>query len=154
MRLPAEVVVFLESMEAVRDLQLGINPLSPEESARLSAKLQAIPVAVDLGLIWLDDANDSNLYCFMSKGPAAGMILHFSHDPEPEIEFSDLDSFGEALRSAIENNLQAALIAFLRSWLARDDDEADFYICLFLPLLHPLQLDVLRQAAAHPSFFV
>src|SRR5687767_8343647 len=67
-----------------------INCLPFDKAKDYSQKMRGISVVGILGLWVLDDANDSNPFAYISKGPCAGMIIHFSHDPEPRVAFSSL----------------------------------------------------------------
>jgi hypothetical protein len=122
-----------------------------------------------LGLIVLDDANDSNPYCYISRGPGTGMVLHHEHDGTIAIRYPDLSSFGEALREAVvcaddirdlrhppcqPHPDQAGLRAELRTRLTGQDPDAEPFARLFLPLLDPADVETLELAAAAHDFFI
>jgi len=166
---PDEVRAFLREARSLRNLDLCINPLTLDESRRYSMDLQSTPVGHALGLIALDDANDSNPYCYISRGIAQGMVVHFSHDDEPEIRFHDLASFRRSLMAALDQGLdiddlpceplgpfddQQGLIRTLTDLIDRGDDDAEFLLCLLLPLLVPKQISIIERLACHESFFV
>lgn len=166
---PPDVLALLRDSPAPADPDLLINPLSLDESRRISTMLQQMDVGRELGLIALDDANDSNPYCYISRGVARGMVVHFSHDPEPEIQFVDLAGFRRSLVAAIQERRdihelrheplpphkdQAQLADALRDLLSRDDDNAEFLLCLLVPLLAPQELPIIESLAAHSNFFV
>lgn len=166
--LPPEVLEFLDRAAEFNSEELCINVLDRAESVRQTALLRDMEVAALMGLVQLDDANDSNPYCCITRGPAAGMVIHFSHDPEPVIKFPSLDFFagflislkaqGIALwdteRSAPEHPDQMALGLALRELAASTDEHAQFLICTYLPTLRADPADVLGTLAAHPDFFV
>ncbi|GMR24247.1 MAG: hypothetical protein BMS9Abin37_2767 [Acidobacteriota bacterium] len=156
-------------MDELRSPDLRINPLTLESSAQMTSAMQNFAVSRELGLIVLDDANDSNPYCLITEGPAQGMVVHFSHDLEPEIRFPGLSAFGQSLRAAVANELdiddlphsplpsfadQTTLTEYLESHLRRDDEDSQFLVCLLLPLLDPRQLAVIDAAATSNNFFI
>ena len=95
---PQEVLHFLSRSEKLNSSkEVMINILSIDESFEYSKALRSIKHAEYLGLIALNDAQDSNPYCYISQSVTTGMIIHFSHDPEPRIKFSSLDDFENAL---------------------------------------------------------
>lgn len=167
--LPEEVLTFLRKREDFNESMLRINVLDEQECTVATDQLQGISTAERLGLIVLDDANDSNPYCYITRGIAAGMVVHFNHDPEPTIEFASLSEFehflrglklehkelGEDLLQAPAHPKQEALAqAILELALLEDDEDAEFLICLYLPLLRGRHPNVLEEIATHPSFLV
>jgi hypothetical protein len=75
-----------------------IHCLFFDQARSYSYKMRGIPVVDLLGLWVLDVANDSNPFAYISKGECSGMIIHFSHDPEPKIAFFSLERFLVAMR--------------------------------------------------------
>lgn len=59
----------------------------------------------ELGLWVLDDANDSNPFCYITKGPCQGAVLHLHHDDESTVDFPDLQSFVAAMHGAGNDGL-------------------------------------------------
>jgi hypothetical protein len=167
--LPSEIVSFLSRRNEFNTPDLMINVLDSATSAKMTAGMQGMSVGKHLGLVVLDDANDSNPYCYITGGIAAGMVVHFNHDPEPKIEFESLDAFERFLRelrarnqqlgeveiSAPAHPNQVALAAVL-SELARatEHEDTEFLICLYLPLLRGEHRQVLERLGAHENFFV
>ena len=164
MQLPDEVLAFLRDAGPLRDRRLRINPLTAEQCAVRTEALREIPVVAALGLIALDDADDSNPFCLITSGPASGMVVHFFHDPEPELCYSSLRQFLDALRVAHRDRLtiddlprpvldphpdQALLTTFLQAWLHGDHDDAVIALQIHYPLLERANLDVLRDTASH-----
>src|SRR5439155_24045058 len=88
--LPADVVVLLRRRDEFNDAELGIHLLDEQ---RALAKLDASSVWGRLGLVALDDAEDSNPYVLITRGICRGMVAHFFHDPEPQVEFATLQDF-------------------------------------------------------------
>jgi hypothetical protein len=97
------------------------------------------------------------------------MVIHFSHDTEPEIEFPDLESFKRGVIAALEQGLdidelprepiaphddQPGVVRALTDLMSRDDDDAEFLLCLFIALLGPDQTSVIERLAVQESFFV
>jgi hypothetical protein len=167
--LPADVQVFLREAAELRDAKRRINPLTLDECEESTAAYQSIPIFAELGLIALDDASDSNPYCLITQGPAAGMIVHFCHDGDQEIRYPNLDAFLEALRAAGRRGLdidqlpretiashsdQPQLADYLRTLFARDDDDVPTLVAIHLPLLDPQSLDLIGQAARHDDFLI
>jgi len=166
---PDELVSFFLDAVCLRNRELRIHPLTADESRSESAALQETDFGEALGLIALDDANDSNPYCLISRGIGRGMVLYYSHDGSPEIRFADLASFKAALIAACDQNLSIdelpaeplrpyadqQTLANTLAELNRDDgDTAEFLLCLFVPLLSPEQLPTFEQLGTNASFFV
>jgi hypothetical protein len=170
MQIPEVVAAFLREVELLRTPELHINPLSPEEAAQQSTDLAKTSIFGELlGLIVLDDANDSNPYCYISRGLGAGMVVHHEHDGTVAVRYPDLVSFGEALRDAVVGGDdirdlrparckphpdQAGLRAELRTRLTGKDPDAEPFSRLFLPLLDPSDVETLELAAAAHDFFI
>lgn len=57
-----------------------------------------------LGLVPFTDTNDSNPHCFCCRGPLRGMIVHVSHDDEPQLVCRDLRRFVEKICDARRGN--------------------------------------------------
>jgi hypothetical protein len=169
MNLPHEVLAFLGHADLLRDEALGINPLTVRQCLHRTLELQEIDVAAELGLVVLDDANDSNPHCLITAGLAAGMIVHFCHDSEPVIRYPSLTRFLEALTIGRERRLgidelvksdiaplsdQSALTAQLRLYLRREDTNAVTLLGILFPLLDPAKTEVLAEAASHDDFLI
>ncbi len=166
---PEDVESFFTRARSLNDPALLINILEPASSAAYTESLRGIPVANRLGLIALDDANDSNPYCLITNGPASGMVVHFSHDPEPKIEFLSLDAFEAFLVKLHEQRAcifemdaplvshpdQSLLDASILSLIdEQPSDEVEFLICLYLPLLRGDHAYLLARLATYDNFLV
>lgn len=169
MTLPEDVMAFLREAETLRDSRLRINPLSIDQCVRRTEAFHEIPIAAELGLIVLDDADDSNPYCLITRGPAAGMVVHFRHEGDYGLHYPRLADFREALRAAREQRLsiddlprrrldphpdQPLLVGYLTSCLRRDDDDAPGLLQIHFPLLDAANLEVLQEAASSVDFLV
>jgi hypothetical protein len=167
--LPEEVAAFLIEAGALRDPARRINPLTPRESVEHTERYRRIPVVDALGLIVLDDANDSNPYCFVDEGTARGMVLHLSHDSGPRFRYQNLDEFLSAIRQARSLGLgidllphpalsphpdQAAIRRILTSQVDAADDDAASTFALFVVRLDPGDIETLELSAKSPDFFI
>ena len=167
--IPSEVAALISRRDELNSSDLMINVLDLAASAKATSDMQSMSVGRHLGLVVLDDANDSNPYCYITGGVAAGMVVHFNHDPEPRIEFESLDAYESFLRGLHARNEalgevevaapphanQVALAAVL-SELARTTghEDAEFLLCLYLPLLRGEHLQLLERLRVHEDFFV
>lgn len=164
--LPADVVSLLRRRDEINDAELGIHLLDEQ---RALARLDASSVWGRLGLVTLDDAEDSNPYVLITRGVCRGMVAHFFHDPEPQVEFPTLRDFEDYLRELRRRRKpldeedrpptahpeQAALAGALLELACADDDaDASWLICFYAPLLRDDHLEVLKVLATHDDFFV
>jgi hypothetical protein len=169
LQLPSEVVSFLNAAAPLRTPRLRIHPLSLAECVIATTELREISVAERLGLIVLDNARDSNPYCLITCGPASGKVVHFSHDPEPRLAFSDLTSFLEALRAVVRDGdsidslqhdrfhphpNQSLLCTAIREVLTNDEEYDTLELSLLFPLLDPSDHTTVYQIASNIDFLV
>lgn len=168
--IPDEVVAFLAEAQELNNADLGINILSAEQSRSYSEALHGFSATAELGLVALDDANDSNPYCYISNGPAAGMVLHYTHDGAPQIKFESLAAFRAALAELPGNGTTmwdlpfeefepVGLVSALGSEAAAllshpDSDHAEFLLCLYMPHTPLEDAELVKALAGHVSFFV
>ncbi len=141
-----------------------INCLPFEEARNYSRKMQGIPVVDRLGLWVLDDANDSNPFAYISRGPCAGMVIHFSHDPEPELAFPSLERYLASMRDAgtrgidigdiAVERMDVALDRDIRELAAEGTDDANFLIVTYLPVTASLESETKERLVSHKDFFV
>jgi hypothetical protein len=165
MQLPDEVVAFLGAVPAD-----PFSPLAPEAAARATDELRrAYPLAKELGLVVLNDSGDSDVYCYVTRGPAAGAVLLVPHDDGLSFAFSSLTALDAALRAAAAAGTaiyelapgtpapaadQAGVREAVRAALADDgEDEANF-LGVYLPLLAPDDVETLRLAVESRDFLV
>jgi hypothetical protein len=164
LQLPAEVLAFLRDVPAQ-----PFCPLTPEAAARRSAKLQQRhPLAAELGLVRLNDPKNSDFYAYVTRGPAAGVVLFLPHDDGLSFAFPSLTSLGEALRVAAAAGTdiedlqpvgsaasvvdQPAVRGRVRAALAGDD--AANALAAYLPLLADDDVETLGLAATDGDFLV
>ena len=166
---PVDVRDFIGNYRKYSCKKKRINILSPSLCEEHTNKMLSIPVVRELGLIVLDDANDSNPYCFISSGVAAGMVVHFCHDPEPCIKYASLALFIEALNEVLStgddiDDMESLPIkpikdqeqlrkALLESQY-EDPNDRIFFISLYLPLLDTSNIGVLITLSNDDDFFV
>jgi hypothetical protein len=100
---PPDDLVALYTATPLRrqDLRIRIRDLS-DAIAYTRAIHERVLIGRPMQLFALDDANDSNPYCYINRGAARGCILHLYHDNTPSIEYSSLAAFLDALSDAIE----------------------------------------------------
>lgn len=161
---PPDLVAFYESGELPSYPDSRIHLLPFGEARAYTLDMQGVPVFERLGLWALDDANDSNPYAFVSKGPCAGMVMHVSHDGDARVAFANLATFLAALGAAGDNGqdiddlahdqLRLALDAEIENLAREDSEDAIFLISTYLPSSAPLG-EVARDALlVHEDFFV
>lgn len=166
---PAELWEFFrEAPTMVRD-ELGIHPLTEAESLTYSRALHKFAFGERLGLVALDDANDSNPFCLVTKGLLRGAVLHLVHDDAPRIRFYSLAAYRRSLVDAHDQGLhiddlpvpelqpfvdQSALANLLAGLGGEAGDWAVEQLCLFVPLLVPQDPVLLARLATHKDMFV
>lgn len=96
--IPAELASYFSDITLNEYAESRIRPLSRNESTALHKELiEYHPIYRELGLFPLDDAEDSNPYCYVSKTPMKGRIFHYTHDDSPSFKFSNLNNWVDAL---------------------------------------------------------
>jgi hypothetical protein len=161
---PEDLVAFYEQGDFPAYPESRINCLPFEGARQYSSCVNRVSDVERLGLWFLDDANDSNPFAYISKGPCAGMIIHFSHDPEPAITFSSLASFLAKMHGAgklgldiddIENDsLSLPLNKDIYCLAQEDTDEATALITYYLPVCSLLEDQTKASLLEHSDFFV
>jgi hypothetical protein len=167
---PEEVRAFFQRAESAHTQTIGILPLDVERCGIYSAQIRGFDPAFEaLGLIALDDSNNSNPYCYITAGPATGMVMLVRHDDAPEIRFASLQRFTDALARAKQDERrfefedfepvppladQEGLRAFLLALADRDDELAEGLIGVLVPLLLPEASQVYERLSTHPSLWV
>jgi hypothetical protein len=141
-----------------------INCLPFDKAKDYTQKMRGISVVDRLGLWVLDDANDSNPFAYISNGPCAGMVIHFSHDPEPQIAFSSLRHFLAAMHDAgargldideiMAKPISIPLDDAVRELATEDTDDATFLLTTYLPVTAALEKETKELLASHGDFFV
>ena len=115
-------------------------------------------------MIALDDADNSNPYCYVTKGPVRGAILYLCHDGESGVAFASLHDFLAASDSAIANGTwlddiphddtlagldRKAVGDHVRGILG--DEERVEELCVLLPLLDTTDVALMTALS---DFFV
>lgn len=165
MQLPEEVLAFLGAVPSD-----PFGPLTPEAAARATEALRREhPLAKELGLVVLNDSGDSDVYCYVTRGPAVGAVLFVPHDDGLSLAFSSLASLEAALRAAAAAGTalyelppgapspaadQAGLREAVRAAVAEDGDDEANVLAVYLPLLAPDDVETLRLAVEHRDFLV
>src|SRR5215471_4511401 len=91
---PPDDLVALYSSPLPLNPQLGIKILPLTDAIKYTRAIhEGTLLGKPLGLSVLDDANDSNPFCYVTGGPAKGCILHLYHDGDTAIEYSSLAAF-------------------------------------------------------------
>ena len=149
---PDDLVAHFEASNHPYDPELGIQLLSIDEAVEMSRKLHDYTLpGRPMGLFALLYANDSTPFCYISRGPARGSVLHLYHDDDPVIEFASLAEFREALASAVRDgvdiddlppgsppNLDQQELGERLARLEEDgSDAAEFEYSILLPLAGP-----------------
>lgn len=161
---PADLVALYRdgSLPAYPDSRINCLPFDRAEE--YTRDMSGISVVDRLGLWILDDANDSNPFAFISRGPCAGMVIHFSHDPEPEIAFPSLERFLSAMHDAgrrgidideVEpESISIALDDELRALASEDSEDAIFFLTTYLRVSAALRNETMQTLVSHGDFFV
>lgn len=162
---PYDLVQYYEAGDFPSFPESRVNCLSFEAAAKYTFQIAGIPTGHRMGLWVLDDANDSNPFCYISKGPCMGAIIRFSHDPEPEIYFPKLNPFLAALTALgisgadIDELKKAKHMGFalsqrLAELCGEDTEDSVFLICTYLPVCADLGEDTKKALSVHEDFFV
>ena len=161
---PADVLAYYNDAVFPVYPDSRINCLSFDKARDYSEKMRGIAVVDRLGLWMLDDANDSNLFAYISKGPCARMIIHFSHDPEPQMAFSSLGRFLASMHEAGKRGLDIdeiekepisiPLDQSIHELAAESSDDATFVLTTYLPICSALQKETKDRLLSHDDFFV
>lgn len=163
---PDELWAYFREAPTLACAELDINPLTEEASRTYSRAIHRFDLGYRLGLIALDDANDSNPFCLVTRGLMRGAVLHLSHDDGARICFASLAEFRRSLIEALTRGLsidelpepplapctdQGALSELLVSLCGQDREIAAEQLCLYVPLLDPQRVDVVELLAEYPD---
>ena len=164
---PVDLVSHFAAASLPNSPELFINLLNLDDSLEYTSGIQGTCIGQPLGLIALDDANNSNPFCYVTRGPARGLILHLKHDDDPTFAFSSLTAFLTAIVAAIEERAtihdlvfdtgfpvvdQHELAAYLKSQSEHDGVAEE--ICVLITLLHELPTTLADSLVAHEDFYV
>lgn len=144
---------------------LRIEFMSLEGALDYTQALARWWVPDELGLWALNDANDSNPYGYITKGPCKGAILHFFHDDGPTVDFPDLASFVAAMEAAGQAGLDIDLMKktekptydckeAIESLLQEGNIENETMICLYIDCSEDLPDHLVTEAAEHESLHI
>lgn len=166
---PADLVaLYLSPLPVNPELGIKILPL-PAAIKYTRAIHEGTLLGKEMGLFVLDDANDSNPFCYVTRGPAKGCILHLYHDGDTAIEYPSLTAFISALKAAISEGVsiddlpgkdrrpridQDVLCNRISQLISSDSDEAECELTVLVQLLDTARVDPVRSLSAHASFFV
>lgn len=162
---PKDLVDFYQSCELPRYDNPDVNFLQFEEAKAFSQQIQSYSLIGKLGLWALDDANDSNPFCYISGGPCAGAILHVFHDDKSVIAYSSMASYLKAMQEVGESdmflyevepepNLSFNCDSEIADLCNEGSDDATFLISIYLPVCADLSLETKNILVAHDDFFV
>lgn len=166
---PGDLVALYSSPLLVKP-DLGIKILKLPDAIKYTRAIHdGTLLGKAMGLFVLDDADDSNPFCFVTRGPAKGCILHLYHDGDTAIEYSSLAAFLAALKTAIEEDLfiddlpgkdrrprldQGLLCERIAQLISADTDEAVSELTVLVQLLETARIDTVRSISEHANFFV
>jgi hypothetical protein len=167
---PPDDLVALYASAFRGNSRLGIRILDLGDAIKYTRAIQEHTLlGIPMGLFVLVDANDSNPFCYVTRGPARGCILHLYHDGDTAVEFSSLSALLEALDTALENQLhiddlpgkdfrprinQQRLCDHVARLIEADTDEAECELTVLARLLDTARADTVQSLAQHSSFFV
>lgn len=165
--IPSDLEAHLTDFPGLFDEETEIRLLDEQTANSLSAQLQgSVPLAKRMGLVVLDDSNTSDHHCFITSGPAAGMILNLTHDGEPQIAFDSLAKYLKEIRRLIREeefideivcdveidepgnlDVEAYVGENLTSLLPEE-------LCVYLSLIRTSNTSLLEQLSKHSDFIV
>ncbi len=161
---PADLVEFYAQERPLDYPQSRIHFLEFEDAFTCSKTLNENWSLSDL-LPWvLDDANDSNPYCYIMHGPCSGAVLHLSHDGDSRIEFRCLADYVAAMKSVGESGnsiydtsmdmaLDFPLSGEIESLCKEDSEDAIFLLGIYLPVCRVITAEAKAILLGHEDFF-
>lgn len=167
---PDDLVDFYEHGDLPQRADLRINVLPLAEAVKISLGMRGVGLFGSMGLLILDDANDSNPFCYITKGPARGGILHLCHDGVTAVEYASLSTWLAALRSAMIAGAdidelkgkqefhpefdQAVLSAHASALAVEDSEAAETELPILAKLIDTKNSALVAALAAHPYCYV
>jgi hypothetical protein len=128
-----------------------------------TSSVLSLTIGDHFGLFVLHDGNDSNPHCYVSSGPCSGSVFHLMHDGDCRISHQSLDSFLTALDALPEDesiddlkedrDILFDTIPTIEGLLSRDE-AIDILLPVYLPVTKSIPVDLKRQLAASPDFYV
>jgi hypothetical protein len=162
---PVDLVSYFEQGDFPVRPSTNVNCLPFQQALEYTQAIhKASLYANPMGLFALDDAEDSNPYCYISRGPCAGAVMHLIHDDTSTIDFRSLDSFLTALRSLPldtwidelkpERPLLFDTAAEIERLMVEAASDFDVFAPVFLPVTRDLSEPLKQRLATHDDFFV
>lgn len=161
---PSELVAYFDAAQFRVRPDSRINCLRLDIAAKYTAALLRGGLGSQLGLFALDDAEDSNPFCYVSRGPCAGAVFHLCHDGDCAIRYSSLTSFLAALDELpverdisdlrSEPDISFDVVPTIETLLQTDDADMDMIIPVYLPVARDLPHGLRAELASCSDFFV
>lgn len=164
---PGDLVSHFAATSLPNAPDLFINLLKLDDSLDYTAGIQDTFIGEPLGLVVLDDANNSNPFCYVTRGPARGLILHLKHDDASAFAFSSMSRFLHAIGNAIETRKTIDGLVFDTNFASVGQSELSAYlgnqcehdgiaevICVMITLLHEPPKALVDLLVAHDDFYV
>jgi hypothetical protein len=167
--LPDDLVAMYAQESLPKCARLRINVLPLSKAIKVNRAMRGLPTFDRMGLFALDDANDSNPFCFVGKGPARGCILHLCHDGDTAVEYASPAALLQAMRMAIEQDLdiddlpgkqtfipgidQPELASTIEQLLIEDSKDAEFEIPILTRLMDTSNSELISRLAEHDNFY-
>jgi hypothetical protein len=162
---PQDLLEFYKSDEIIESKENNINILGFKDALQQSKSMNTIGIVNRLGLWVLEDGNNSNHFCYITKGPCKGFIMCFCHDGEPSIYYGDLRSFLDSVIKLVkcgkdiddlkhDKKITLNLNTELQELVKENNDDATFLICLYLRLCKPLNNSTINNLVNSKDMFV
>lgn len=164
---PSDLAAHLNDFPGLYDEETEIRLLDEETSGSFSFRIrEALPLAKKMGLVVLDDSNTSDHHCYVTAGPATGMILNLTHDGEPELAFDSLAKYLKEIRrlireeefiDEIEYQVEIEEGAVLNAERFIDDNFSSLLpeeLCVYIKLVRASNESLLDRLSKHSNFIV
>ncbi|MEZ5387136.1 MAG: hypothetical protein R3F13_16635 [Prosthecobacter sp.] len=162
---PSDLIAYFEKGVFHVNPETDIKCLSFEKALEYSQAIhKRTIIGKSLGLFALDDAGDSNPYCYVTHGPCAGAVLHLHHDDASTIDFASLDHFIAALTSLPDSawidelkpepSLVFATQSELDRLLTESDENKDVFSAIYLPVTRDISNSLKASLVTNDDFFV
>ena len=165
---PADLVTHFSRVDFPFDRALGIHILPLEVALKTTVALRNWSIIGEpFGLVVLDDADTSNHYCYVTRGPTSGSVLFFRHDDAPIVAFGNLSDFMSAVDALKREGGDMDHLAFdpTLTGMDRSDIGAEVdrlvasndqpeVLCVLISLLPSPDLSRMESLCRHDDFFV
>lgn len=167
---PPDDLIELYAVPPLVEDRLGINILPLSKAIEYTTAMFGESFFGDgMELFVLDDASDSNPFCYIANGPCRGCILHLYHDGDTAIEYPSLAALLAAMRAAIAEGIfiddlpgkdfrpaidQRSLCDRISQLIPLDTDDSEFELLILIQVLDTEQVETVRSLSRHPRFFV